>query len=241
MSGYRMTDFPKIQCPFVRREFAVNKEDWKKHGKALQLRQPKVYLVVNQVNPGYEWVFDNIDTVAIEKLDGTNVKVDIQHNKLMQIQNRKNSIEFGRLDDMKGHLPIIEGVFRAIAKGYIKEDGQYAGEVIGPKVQGNPYQLESCIWFPFDKAYKELYYKSFHEHDRTFDNWSFWFKNYLFSRFFDKKTKKGSSSKIFAEGVVFYTGMKMAKLRRDMFDWYYNDKIEIYGYDPDPSKCKPID
>ncbi len=23
----------------------------------------------------------------------------------------------------------------------------------------------------------------------------------------------------------------MAKLRRDMFDWYYSDKIEIYDYD----------
>jgi hypothetical protein len=40
-----------------------------------------------------------------------------------------------------------------------------------------------------------------------------------------------------AEGIVFYSLKRkaekkvyMAKLRRDMFDFYYSDKIEIYGY-----------
>jgi len=29
------------------------------HGRKLQLRTPEVYLVVNEINPGYEWVFEN--------------------------------------------------------------------------------------------------------------------------------------------------------------------------------------
>ncbi len=32
----------------------------------------------------------------------------------------------------------------------------------------------------------------------------------------------------FAEGVVFYNGDKIAKLRRDMWYWYYCEKVEIY-------------
>ena len=44
--------------------------------------------------------------------------------------------------------------------------------------------------------------------------------------------------KVFAEGVVFYNLKRkaasqswMAKLRRDMFDWLYSDKIAIVDYD----------
>jgi hypothetical protein len=43
---------------------------------------------------------------------------------------------------------------------------------------------------------------------------------------------------VFAEGVVFYNLKRktasqswMAKLRRDMFDWFYSDKIAIVDYD----------
>jgi len=34
-----------------------------------------------------------------------------------------------------GKTFIIEGIFRAVGKGVIKEDGEQAGELIGPKVQ----------------------------------------------------------------------------------------------------------
>lgn len=32
----------------------------------------------------------------------------------------------------------------------------------------------------------------------------------------------------FAEGVVFYNGDKISKLRRDMWFWHYCEKVEIY-------------
>jgi len=48
--------------------------------------------------------------------------------------------------------------------------------------------------------------------------------------------KRGNRG-IMAEGVIFYNlkrkfEMKiyMAKLRRDMFEWYYSDKIDVYNY-----------
>jgi hypothetical protein len=32
---------------------------------------------------------------------------------------------------------LVEGVLRSVGKGYVKADGEQAGEVIGPKLQGN--------------------------------------------------------------------------------------------------------
>jgi hypothetical protein len=232
-----LTDFPKLECPFLRQTFKVNPDHWRKTGRALQLRSPEAYLVVNRVNPGYEWVFEDEETFATEKLNGTNVKMKIEDGRLVALQNRKNVLD--PLQILSGKIFIIEGVFAAIAKGYVQDNAEQAGEVIGPKLQGNPYKLDSHIWYPFNKAIDHLRYKSFLEHDRTFDNWSGWFKDYLFSLFASKMTKKGETKeKIFAEGVVFYNLRRkaegktwMAKLRRDMFDWFY-EGIEIFDYNP---------
>ena len=223
-----LTNFPKIECPFVRKVFPVDVEDWKKYGRELQLRTPEVFLAVNEINPGYEWVFRNPNVIATEKLNGTNVKLKTENGRLVGFMNRKNVID--PLQIMKGKTFLIEGVFRAIQKGYVEKDGEQAGEVIGPKLQGNPYKLNNHIWYPFTKAIKHLSYRSFYEHDRTFENWSSWFKNYLVSRFASKRGEKD----IMAEGIVFYDlerkaqkRVYMAKLRRDMFPWYYEDKIKI--------------
>ena len=63
-------------------------------------------------------------------------------------------------------------------------------ESIGPKLQGNPYKLDVHLWYPFEKAVADLRYSSFHEHARTFNNWSVWFKTGLVSRFFTKRASK---------------------------------------------------
>ncbi len=231
-----MTDFPKLHCPFIRQTFAVGKEEFKRYGSQLQLRLPEVYLVVNQVNPGYEWVFEDPDTFAVEKLHGTNVKIMTQGGRLVAVQNRLNVID--PLQVIKGQTFIIEGIFQAIGKGYVNADGEQAGEVIGPKLQGNPYKLDTHLWYPFERTISDLRYRSFHEHDRTFANWSSWFKSGLYSRLFTKRASKfGTDEKVFAEGVIFYNLRRrsegklwMAKLRRDMFDWYYSDKIPVLGY-----------
>lgn len=233
-----LSDFPKLHCPFIRQTFSVDKDQWKKHGSALNLRSPEAYLVVNRVNPGYEWVFDDPDTFAVEKLNGTNVKIRTEGGRLLAVQNRLNVID--PLQVMKGKPFIVEGIFQAIGKGYVKEDGEQAGELLGPKVQANPYKLDVHLWYPFETAIGSLRFKSFEEHERNFENWSSWFKDFLFSRFFAKRAAKlGSEEKVFAEGVVFYNLKRkqegkpwMAKLRRDMWDWYYTSQIPVLGYDP---------
>jgi hypothetical protein len=232
----QLTDFPKLECPFKRKIFQVEKESWKKHGRSLGLRQPEAYLVVDEVNPGYEWVFEDPDTTAVEKLDGTNVKILTENGRLIVVQNRLNVID--PLQVIKGKSFIIEGIFQGIDKGYVLENGEQVGEVIGPKLQGNPYKLDVHLWYPFQKAIAHLSYRSFHEYERTFDNWSAWFKNHLVSRFHTKNTSKmANAEKVMAEGVVFYNLKRKAeskswraKLRRDMFSWYYDEKINIIDY-----------
>jgi hypothetical protein len=231
-----LTDFPKIQCPFIRQTFKISHDDFKKHGRRLMLRSPEVYLVVDRINPGYEWVFEDPETIAVEKLNGTNIKLKTEKGRLVALQNRKNVID--PLQIISGKTFIIEGIFRSIGKGYVKADGEQAGELIGPHVNGNPLKLDFHEWYPFEKAVADLRYKSFHEHERNFDNWSSWFKDWLHSRYFTKlASKKGIDEKVFAEGVVFYNLKRkaenqtwMAKLRRDMYDWFY-EGIEIIGYD----------
>lgn len=224
-------NFPKLECPFVRKSYKVDIEDFKKYGRELQLREPKVYLVTPEVNPGYEWVFDDPDTFAVEKLNGTNIQLVTEKGRLVHAQNRLNELDL--LQIVKGKAFIVEGIFMAVQKGYIKEDGEQAGEVIGPKLQGNPYNMSSHLFYPFEKAIKDLKYRSFEEHARTFDNWSSWFKDYLISRY-HTKIKQPEDSKVFAEGVVFYNMRRkaerrtyMAKLRRDMFRWFYDSKVVI--------------
>ncbi len=191
-----LTDFPKVECPFIRKTFKVNVDDFKKHGRKLQLREPEVYLVTNEVNPGFEWVFDDPDTIAVEKLDGTNVKLQTENGRLTALQNRKNVID--PLQILKGKAFIVEGIFMAIQKGFVADNEIQAGEVIGPKLQGNPYHLDTHIWYPFAKAINHLRYKSFHKHEPSFENLSAWFEDHLKSLHHSKRV--GYDNADFAEG-----------------------------------------
>ncbi len=235
MSEATLTDFPKLYCPFIRQNFKVDKDDFRNKGRKYQLRNPEAYLVVNQINPGYEWVFEDPNTFAVEKLNGSNVKIKTEQGRLIVLQNRKNFID--PLQIIHGKMFLLESVINAASMRYVKTDGEQAGESLGPKLQGNPYMLDNHLWYPFEKAIESLRYKSFDEHERNFDNWSSWFKDYLFSLFFRHIAKKKKiEEKRFAEGVVFYNLKRkdqnktwMAKLRRDMFFWYY-DGIKILDY-----------
>jgi hypothetical protein len=218
-----LPDFEKLHCPFVRKLY-------KTKGKCHGMRNNEVYLAEDEINPGYEWVFDDPETFAVEKLDGTNVKIKTIDNVLVSIMNRKNPIDISYIKNNKPFL--VEGVFSAIGKGYVQSDGIQAGEIVGPKLQGNPYYLKDHIWYPFEKSISSLRYKSFDKHERTYENWSSWFHNYLKSLFFEKHADDGN---ILAEGVIFYNLKRkaenkvyMAKLRRNMFEWFYTDEeVEI--------------
>lgn len=234
-----LNDFPKLECPFVRKTYQIDKEDFKRYGSKLLLRTPEVYLVTPTISEGYDWVITDKNAIATEKLDGTNISLNVERDKITRIQNRKNIVD---LWNIKGtDFRITEGVMHAVGKGYLEQGIQY-GECIGPKLQGNPYELPHHLWYPFNKAKDNLKYKSFHNHERGFYEFSDWFLYYLKSIFYCRYHKiplseMNTNSKVpFAEGVVFYnledpSKPRMAKLRRDMYPWHYWDVIRIIDLD----------
>ena len=229
----KLSDYPKLHCPFVRKKYPISKEHFKKYGKKLGLRKPNVYLATNEIDPHYAWVFEDLDTFATEKLDGTSCKVHLTDGKIDIFQNRANVIDHTQI--YTGKTFLLEGLIHGANLGYLQKNGEQAGEILGPKLQSNPYKLPYHVFYPFEKAISSLRYTSFQKYDKTYENLSSWFHNNLHSRFYQKWHKVGLAESPMAEGVVFYNLKRgeenkswRAKLRRNMFGWYYEDHgIEI--------------
>jgi len=208
-------DMPKLESPFVRK-----------------LNEKGDYLVTPEVAEGYEWVFSDEKVMAIEKLHGTNVSIVMQNGQIAAIFNRTERIPFFN----KGKRHIIDAVQESWSRGYVDAllDGQWFGEVVGPKVNGNPYGLKVHVWIPFSTfCQKHLRYKSWGKYPKDFATISGWFKELmpLYSLMQgDGKQVKGSDGEVlgyqgFVEGIVFtHPDGRMAKLRRDMFDWYTGER-----------------
>ena len=201
----KIQDYPKIKSPFIR-----------------ELDKDNNYFITTKIEEGMDWVFNSgeDEVECQEKLNGTNVSIVIENGIITSIWNRTNRIPFF----CKGKMFIIEGVIEAFKRGYTElPDGQYFGEVIGPKLNGNPYNLDKHIWIPFNTyCSKHLTYKSYHKYPKTFEGISKWFLDDIkdggiFSLYM---RKKGIEMK--PEGVVFHnlkTG-QLSKLRIDMIPGY---------------------
>lgn len=188
---------PKLESPFVRE--MINGE----------------YIVTPKIQEGYEWVLNDDSVLAVEKLHGTNVSIIVQEGTVIAIFNRTERIPFIN----KGKRYITEGVLEAMERGFIDflGDGQHFGEVIGEKLHGNPYKVKGHIFIPFAYLQKKYHYKSFGKYPKTFESFSEWFKTLM-----PLYTMQNNADKEgFVEGVVFtHPDGRMAKLRKDMFDWY---------------------
>lgn len=201
----KIYDMPKLESPFKR-----------------ILDKDNDYVVTPEIIEGYEWVLngDENEVLATEKLDGTSVSIVIENGKITRMFNRSNEIPFFN----KGKKHITEAVLNSFERGYCDfTDGQYFGEVIGPKVNGNPYKLTEHLWIPFNTYCREhLAYKSWHKYPKSFLNIEKWFlspisEGGIFSLFM---RKRGVEQK--PEGIVFHnikTG-QMCKVRLDMFKNY---------------------
>ena len=153
--------------------------------------------------------------MAIEKIHGTNVSIYIQDGIITSIWNRTERIPFFN----KGKVHIIQGILESYQRGYMEflPDGQHFGELIGEKVNGNPYKIQDHVWIPFSTYAKEhLRYKSWGKYPKDFETISNWFKELMPLYALKHGDKDG-----FVEGVVFtHPYGRMAKLRKDMFDWF---------------------
>lgn len=194
----KVRDMPKLESPFIRKMIDGN------------------YIVTPEINEELSWVFENPDVIATEKLHGTNVSILIETGQITAIFNRTARVPIFN----KGKRFIIDALLESWERGYMDmfADGQYFGEVIGPKLNGNPYKLDKHIWVPFATYAKEhLRYKSWGKYPKDFQTISNWFKDDLLPLFALKRGDKQG----FVEGIVFvHPDGRMAKLRKDMFDWY---------------------
>lgn len=121
----------------------------------LFIRDPKMRLAINEVNPGCEWVLAG-EGVATEKLDGTACAI-IQGRfyKRLRIKEGKPAPEGWLHWDQDpamthghGWVPVGDGPEDAYHReawisGEGLPDGTY--ELIGPKVQGDSYGLEKHV------------------------------------------------------------------------------------------------
>ena len=199
---------PKIESLFVRKMIDKN------------------YVLTDEITEGYEWVFEDDSVMAIEKLHGTNVSIVIVEGTVTQIYNRTERIPFIN----KGKKWITEGLLNSKERGYLEflGDGQFFGELIGKKVNGNPYNLDGHLWIPFDTfAQKHLRYKSWGKYPKNYQTISKWFKDDLLPLFSSMQGNREG----FVEGIVFtHPDGKMAKLRRDMFEFYYEQNPKAKGH-----------
>ncbi len=193
----KIIDMPKLESPFVRK--VINGD----------------YIVTDEIPEDMKWVFEDESVIAIEKLHGTNVSIVIENGVVTQVYNRTERIPFFN----KGKKFISEGVLNSYERGYIGllGDGQHFGELIGEKVNGNPYKIEGHLWIPFETfGQKHLKYKSWGKYPKDFKTISNWFKELIPLYTSMKGDREG-----FVEGIVFtHQDGRMAKLRCDMFDWF---------------------
>jgi len=179
----------------------------------------------------YHWILNPEKVIATEKFDGTNVSVIIEDGDIKYVLNRTNKIDLWKSKEW-----FYNGIKRAIDEKKFNpnlcSDGQYFGELIGSKIQGNPYGLDSPLWLPFDYVKKHYAFK-------FYNNWLKEKKlNHLENVIIGSKEPYNDFSELFKElkslwfrkrglekspeGIVFYNkdNGDMCKLRCDMFDWY---------------------
>jgi len=191
--------FPKIHSPFKRKE----NEDGE-------------YVVYDEVSDGYEWVFQNDDVLAVEKLHGTNTAVRIrqgEHGLLLDGYTRHGPEPFQQVDPYSAdyhHRRICRAIQNSYRRGYLDElgEGVFYGETVGPDFHGNEHELEENLFIPFDWLVDKCSYKSWGKYPKDFETISGWFEENLFSLFYARM--HGTSFETasvengtFCEGIIF--------------------------------------
>lgn len=219
IGGLMLKDMPHLDSPFLRKTFNNG------------------YYLIPEINPVYRWVFEE-ESLAVDKIDGTNVSVLIKDGRISRVFNRTQFIE----PWTENSLVFNEGIVSALSNenivpGYMP-DGQYFGELIGPNIRGNAYKLEKHLWVPFFHLKEKYYYKFwndfrlsligksdveiYEEMSKLFQAlWSIYKRNRNIPGDIKSINADTKFEGLAAEGIVFYReNGDMCKLRRDMFDWY---------------------
>jgi hypothetical protein len=201
-----VVDFPKIKCPFKRTH-----------------NEKGEYIVTPEVEPDCAWIFED-GVRAVDKLHGTNICVHFKDHKVIAIDNRATRIFQEPLEihsKNKGNRSrFLLGILHSIERGWLEtfNNGSVYGELIGPDINTNLHEVIHPLFVPFSYLYEFCHWKSWinNKYPKTYPAISDWFKT-LPSLFTQRVMKKEAP----AEGLIFcHPDGRMAKLRRDMFDWY---------------------
>jgi len=213
----KIKDFPKLESPFERQEIKGN------------------YICIPKLRDEFRWILDKEKVQAQEKFDGTNCSIIIQDGCIKAVMNRTS-----RIDIWKSGKQFYEGVKQAIDDKKLKpemlSDGQYFGELIGEKLNSNPYDINGHLFMPFDYVSNHYYFKFYtgwlEEEIKSGMN-----DKEIFNKFIElfKCLKsiyfRSKGIEKHPEGIVFYNKLtnQMCKLRMDMFDFYKGKKHKWYG------------
>ena len=121
----KLSEYPKLYCPFVRKSYPISKEHLQKYGKKLGLKKPSVYLATNEIDPRYAWVFEDPETFATEKLHGSGCKVHLTDGKIDTFQNRSQVIDHTQI--YTGKTYFLEGLIHGANLRYLQKNGEQAG------------------------------------------------------------------------------------------------------------------
>lgn len=224
----KIYDMPKLESPFEREEVDDK------------------YVCIPKIKDEFRWVFTD-ESIAVDKIDGTNVSVWIRNYRPFAIMNRLNEIDIWRKNGSRYLSGVVEAIDRHYFSPLTCEDGGYFGELIGPKIQGNPYNLKTHLWVPFSYMVGHYYLRFWPEFIKEikgksdfaiFDEVDELMKAY-WSPYKRAKRIQGNIEDInknigfeglAGEGVVVYRKgyendySKCCKIRRDQFDWYQGRK-----------------
>lgn len=164
--------------------------------------------------------FDFKNSLATEKLDGTNVRVTVRNHTVVRLEKRRNPDKQQKANGIKDPW-YVDADPKDKADSYLFEavsntdfatvpDGEWSAEALGEKIQGNPLQLEGHTLFFFSLPdWRQKV--SYEEVPTDFEGLKKWLP--------EQQSKFGNSSGI--EGIVWHnpeTGA-MCKIKVKDFDY----------------------
>jgi len=167
--------------------------------------------VIPKIRAGCEWVFAG-EGIPTEKLDGTSVRLIVADGDIRYVERRRNPTKEERaLGEEPGYIPADRSdssdkhIFRAVDNTDVSDwpDGKHECEAVGPKIQGNPLNLERPTCYPF--KFRPVVLPSM---ERDFEH----IRDYVL--LLPSQFSPGN----LAEGIVFHhSDGRMAKIKRRDF------------------------